>query len=92
MSTRPNERRRQAPTVVWAILMAATITTTWLLAKDAVTATIATAGTLALTAWKVRLVLLDFVELRQGPWPVRLAFETWSIAVPTMILAFYLTT
>jgi len=84
--------RRQLPTFVWALLMAATITTTWVLSKDAVTASVATAGTLALAGWKVRLVVLDFMELRHAPWPLRLAFEAWSVGVPVMILAFYLAT
>jgi hypothetical protein len=80
----------QAPTVVWSMLMLATVTTTWFLSKNALAATVGTAGTLALAGWKVRLVLLDFMELRHAPWPLRIAFELWSVGVPAMILAFYL--
>ena len=79
-----------APTIVWSMLMLATVTTTWFLSKDALAATVGTAGTLALAGWKVRLVLLDFMELRHAPWPLRIAFELWSVGVPAMILAFYL--
>ena len=80
-----------APSVVWVALMTATVTTTWILSKDTLTATVGTAGTLALSGWKVRLVLLDFVELRHAPWPPRLAFETWCVGVPVMIFGFYVT-
>jgi len=76
---------------VWVLLTAATITTTWVLSKDAFSATAATVGTLALAGWKVRLVLLDFMELRHAPWPLRLAFEAWAIGVPLMVAWFYLT-
>jgi hypothetical protein len=72
------------------MLMLATVTTTWLLSKDALAATAGTAGTLALAGWKVRLVLLDFMELRHAPWPLRIAFELWSVGVPALILGFYL--
>jgi hypothetical protein len=82
--------RRHQPTVVWAMLMAATVTTTWVLSKDTFAATVATGGTLALAGWKVRLVVLDFMELRHAPWPLRLAFEAWSVVVPAMIFGFYL--
>jgi Prokaryotic Cytochrome C oxidase subunit IV len=81
----------RAPTIVWSMLMVATVATTWLLSKNALTAGLGTAGTLALAGWKVRFVLLDFMELRHAPWPLRIAFEVWSVGVPAMILAFYLT-
>ena len=88
----PRPRPWQAPTVVWAALLTATVLTTWVLSKDAFAATLGTAATLALTSWKVRLVILDFIELRNAPWPLRIAFEAWSVVVPAMILGFYLTT
>jgi Prokaryotic Cytochrome C oxidase subunit IV len=92
MTTAVRTPRRQLPTVVWALLMAATITTTWILSKDAFAAGVATGGTLALAGWKVRLVVLDFMELRHAPWPLRLAFEAWSVVIPAMVFAFYLAT
>ncbi|MFL6109357.1 MAG: cytochrome C oxidase subunit IV family protein [Marmoricola sp.] len=79
-------------TVVWGLLMAATITTTWVLSKDTFTAVVGTGGTLALAGWKVRLVVLDFMELRSAPLPFRIVFELWSVAVPAMIFGFYLFT
>lgn len=82
----------QSPTVVWVVLMAATVTTTWLLSKDALAARFGTAGTMALAGWKVRLVILDFMELRHAPWPIRIAYEAWSLCVPAVILGFYLAT
>lgn len=85
-------RRRQQPTVVWVLLMAATVTTTWLLSKDAVGATTGTGATFALVGWKVRLIILDFMELRHAPWQLRLVFEAWSAIVPAIIFGFYLAT
>lgn len=70
--------------------MSATILTTWVLSKDTFAASVGTGGTLALAGWKVRLVLLDFMELRHAPWLLRLVFEGWSVAVPGMIFGFYL--
>jgi hypothetical protein len=87
-----HRRAWQTPTCVWVLLMSATVLTTWVLSKDALAAGAGTAGTLALAAWKVRLVLLDFVELRGAPWALRAAFEAWSVGVPAMILAFYFAT
>ena len=78
------------PTVIWAALMAATITTTWVLSHNSLDATAGAIGTFVLVAWKVRLILLDFMELRHAPWLPRAAFELWSVGVPVMIVAFYL--
>ena len=78
-------------TRVWAVLMAATVATTWLLSKDAFTAEVCTVGTLAIASWKVRWIFLDFMELREAPLAGRLVFEAWSVGAPALILGFYLT-
>jgi len=77
-------------TVVWVVLMTATITTTWLLSKDAFTAEVCTISTVAIASLKVRWIILDFMELRSAPLPGRVVFELWSFAAPAMILGFYL--
>ena len=79
-------------TMVWIALMAATVATTWLLSKDAFTPRVCTVGTLVIASWKVRLILLDFMELRVAPLAGRLVFEAWSLGAPAMILAYYLAT
>lgn len=81
--------RADRVTVVWVILMAATVATTWVLAKDAVAAPIATTATMAVAAWKVRLVVLDFMELRSAPVLGRMVVEAWAWGAPAMILIWY---
>jgi hypothetical protein len=77
--------------VVWVALMLVTVVTTWLLQLHAVAATVGTLGTLAFASWKVRLIVLEFMELRHAPAAGRALFELWSIGAPLMIAAFYLT-
>jgi hypothetical protein len=36
--------------------------------------------------------MLDFMELRSAPIPVRIAFEVWPIAVAAIILGFWIAT
>lgn len=80
---------RQRVTAVWALLMAATGASTWLLSKDAFSPTIAVVGIILIAAVKVRFVMLDFMELRHSPLPVRIAFEGWIVLVTCLILGFW---
>ena len=77
-------------THVWILLMGVTIVTTWGLSKDALAAAAATSGTMALAAWKVRLVMLEFMELRQAPRLPRAVFEAWAVATPAAMIVCYL--
>ena len=79
-------------TAVWALLMAATCTSTWLLTEGAVGAALAEVGIFLIAAVKVRFVMLDFMELRHAPLPVRAAFEGWVVLVTCLILGFWLAT
>jgi hypothetical protein len=36
--------------------------------------------------------MLDFMELRSAPIPVRVAFQAWPVAVAGMILGFWFAT
>jgi len=46
----------------------------------------ATAAILVITFVKIRLVFLDFMELRTAPLPLRITFEVWAfIACATLI-------
>lgn len=78
--------------LIWLLLMAATILTTWVLAKDGFSARVGTVAIFAIAAYKVRLVLLDFMELRHAPLPLRLAFEAWVLVVTAAVVAVYLRT
>jgi heme/copper-type cytochrome/quinol oxidase subunit 4 len=83
---------RQRATAVWIGLMMATCVTTWGLSKDRFSPAVAVVGIFVIAALKVRYVLLDFMELRQAPMPVRIAFELWPAVVVAMILGFWFST
>lgn len=83
---------RERATIVWVLLMAATCTSTWLLSQDGISPTIAVVGIFLIAAVKVRFVMLDFMELRHAPLPVRVAFEAWIVVVTCLILGFWFAT
>lgn len=77
---------------IWLILMVATCATTWWLSKDSVSAQVGTVAIVLIAAFKIRLVLLHFMELRHAPTPWRLIFEAWVLIATAAILGFYLQT
>lgn len=77
---------------IWLILMVATCATTWWLSKDSVSAQVGTVSIVLIAAFKIRLVLLHFMELRHAPTPWRLIFEAWVLIATAAILGFYLQT
>lgn len=79
-------------TRVWLLLMLATVVTTWVLSKDAIAARIGTIAIFVIAAYKVRLVLLHFMELRTAPLPLRLVFEAWVLVVTAAVIGIYLQT
>jgi hypothetical protein len=80
---------RQRVTLVWLSLMLLTCVTTWGLSKDMFSPAVAVVGIFLIAALKVRYVVLDFMELRYAPTPVRVAFEAWPVIVAAMILGFW---
>ena len=83
------EMLRQRATVVWLGLMVATVVTTWGLSKNAFSPVVAVVGTFLIAGVKVRYVMLDFMELRNAPRAVRIAFEAWPVVVTAIILVFW---
>ncbi|MDT5401798.1 MAG: hypothetical protein QOH27_5540 [Mycobacterium sp.] len=83
---------RERITIVWLGLIVLTCVTTWGLAKDLFSPAVAVVGIFLIAALKVRYVMLDFMELRDAPIPVRVAFEVWPAAVAAMILGFWFVT
>ncbi|WP_273735240.1 cytochrome C oxidase subunit IV family protein [Mycolicibacterium septicum] len=79
-------------TKVWLALIVLTVITTWGLAKGMFGPAVAVTGILLIAALKVRLVMLDFMELRDAPVPVRIIFQGWILVVVTMILVFWFLT
>ncbi|PXW32666.1 UNVERIFIED_CONTAM: caa(3)-type oxidase subunit IV [Williamsia faeni] len=43
----------------------------------------------ALASWKVRLVGLDFMELRHAPWAARAAFEAYCVVLFAVLAGGY---
>jgi heme/copper-type cytochrome/quinol oxidase subunit 4 len=83
---------RERVTWVWLALVVLTGVTTWGLSKDVISPTVAVVGTFLIAAVKVRYVVLDFMELRNAPIPVRAAFEAWPVVVSAIILGFWFAT
>jgi caa(3)-type oxidase subunit IV len=83
---------RERVTWVWLALVVLTCVTTWGLSKDLFSPTVAVIGTFLIAAVKVRYVILDFMELRDAPIPVRFLAEAWPVVVAAMILVFWFAT
>lgn len=81
---------RRPGSVVWMVLMVATIVTTWGLAKDNFDPKWSTAAIFVIAAIKVRMVLLHFMELKHAPTPLRLVFEAWVAVVTLGVVGVYL--
>ena len=79
-------------TVVWLGLVLLTSTTTWGMTTHGIAPAVAMAGIFVIAAFKVALVMFEFMELRHAPWPVRAVFGTWVVAVTAVILTFWFIT
>lgn len=82
----------KSTTGIWLLLSTATVITTWVLSKKGFDPRLATSAIVLIAAWKVRLVLLHFMELRHAPLPLRLLFEAWVLLAAGVILLPYLLT
>jgi predicted alpha/beta hydrolase family esterase len=74
-----------APTITWLVLVAATLgsfATAELLSQRAV----AVAIILLVAAFKVRLILHRFMDLRSAPFSWRATFDVWTAACTAMIV------
>jgi caa(3)-type oxidase subunit IV len=76
--------------LVWLVLIAATLIS-WKIGTDhGVHAHLATVIVLLVAFIKVRLVGLYFMELREAPLPLRLIFEGYCVVVCTTLIIMYL--
>lgn len=73
----------------WLILVAATLVS-WAVGADHGTGSMVAVVVLAIAAIKVRLVGLDFMELRHAPIPLRVLFEVYCFAVWAVLSGLYL--
>ncbi|BBY60302.1 cytochrome C oxidase subunit IV family protein [Mycolicibacterium sarraceniae] len=72
----------------WLILVTATLAS-FALGADHGTGSLVVIGVLAIAAIKVRLVGLDFMELRHAPIPLRVAFEAYCVALWALLSGLY---
>jgi caa(3)-type oxidase subunit IV len=72
----------------WLILMIATLAT-WYLGEVGAAGTGAIVAMLVIAFIKGRLVILDFMELRDAPRMWRVLLEGWLILVSSLILIAY---
>ena len=72
----------------WLVLMIATAIT-WYLGEVGAAGTSAIVAMLLIAFVKGRLVILDFMELRQAPRMWRLLLEGWMLLVGSLILLAY---
>jgi heme/copper-type cytochrome/quinol oxidase subunit 4 len=78
--------------IFWIILMALTCASTWMLSKGAFGPILAIVGIFFIAAFKMRLVMLHFMELRGAPAVARIVFESWILLATAVILSIYLAT
>jgi hypothetical protein len=78
---------RRRITAIWLLLVLATILS-WGTALRAGqdSARLASVTVIAVAFIKVRFVVLDFMELRTAPLPLRLVFEGWLLIVGGAIM------
>ena len=72
----------------WLVLLTATAIT-WYLGEVCAAGTAAIVAMLAIAFVKGRLVILDFMELREAPRLWRILLEGWLILVSSLILIAY---
>lgn len=84
------KRHQRVIGFVWLLLMLATAISTWAVSGESVPAHTAAVITLLIAAFKIRLVMLHFMDLRDAPLPVRGYFEAWILVVTAAILVIYL--
>lgn len=75
--------------VSWLILIAATVLS-WAVGAEHGTGSMVGVVVLAIAAVKVRLVGLDFMELRHAPVPLRAAFEAYCLGMWALLSGLYL--
>ena len=75
--------------VSWLVLIVATLIS-YSLGADHGTGSVMVVVVLAIAAVKVRLVGLDFMELRTAPVPLRAAFEGYCVGLWALLSGLYL--
>jgi predicted alpha/beta hydrolase family esterase len=74
-----------ATTTTWAMLVTATLGS-FVVAEYVAERKLAVAAILLVAAFKVRLILRNFMELRAAPAVWRVTFDVWTAACASMII------
>jgi hypothetical protein len=79
------------PTLIWVILLAAT-GLSWGMGSVFGGSGIRSAGVciIVVAFLKVRLVILEFMEIRRAPVPMRLAGEVWVLTLCATLMTLFL--
>jgi hypothetical protein len=85
------ELLRSRTTLIWFLLVAATIFS-WEMGHGVGLhdARYAGAAIIVVAFVKVRFVILDFMEIRHAPLPMRIVGEAWVLIVCTILIALFL--
>ena len=76
--------------VSWLVLVAATLLSYALGAEHGVGSIVVVVVVFGIAAIKVRLIGLDFMELRSAPMPLRVAFESYCLVLWGVLSGLYL--
>ena len=76
--------------VSWLVLVAATLLSYALGAEHGVGSALVVVVLFGIAAIKVRLIGLDFMELRSAPMPLRVAFESYCLVLWGVLSGLYL--
>lgn len=82
----------RAPILTWFALVCASIGTWLLIEGTDVSAPIAVSLILLIAVFKVRMIVLHYMELKHAPLRWRLAFEIWPVVAASLILGIWLFT
>ena len=80
-------KRRE--TVAWLVLIAVTLGVLYFdvaQSQQGTQSRLAGIALLAIAYFKVRIVLLEFMELKHAPWFLRLSYEAWLCVVAAATL------
>jgi heme/copper-type cytochrome/quinol oxidase subunit 4 len=92
MTTLFSERSSRRNTIIWGLLVVATVVS-WSVGTDhGINYRLATVVVLLVTFAKVYLVGANFMELREAPLPLRLIFSCVCAVMCTVLVVMYLAT
>lgn len=83
------EMNSKAPVIVWLILVAASLSTTWIGDHNLSFAQWGTVIVMLVAAIKTRLILTYYMEINTTPLALRLVYDAWIVLTTAAILYFW---